>query len=253
MTGHEYLAGILANQAIQDMSEMQKARQGIEACLRSVYGTGPRLYYAGSYGKDTMIKASYDLDIVMYVPPGETPTLHDLYWGVFNTLKRGGYIVTQKDVAIRLPYHTSGFNHIDVVPGRYIDANATYANLYRSETDSRLQTSIKIHIDTIKDSGVRDVIRLVKLWNVLHGLGVRSFALELLTINALKGQNLNGYDSKLPAVLRYLRDTIQSVRLVDPANSNNVISDLIPTSTKAQVAAQARASIDAQSWRQVVW
>jgi len=251
MSGHEYLEKILSGQAVPSASitDMQNQRDAIEKCLRKAYGSTPKVYYAGSYGKDTMIRAAYDLDIVIYFPSGTT-TLKEIYWSAFNTLQNSGYIVKQKDVAIRLPYN-AGY-HIDVVPGRYID-DAVYANLYRSKTETSLKTSIKVHIDTIKNSGLRGTIKLVKLWSVLHNLGVRSFALELLTIRALQGQNLSGYDNKLAAVLRFLRDNIQTIRFVDPANSNNVISELIPTEMKSAMAAQAKASIDAQYWSQVVW
>ena len=253
MTGHEYLEEVLRAQAVPPASvtDMQNQRDSIEQCLRNAYGWGPKVYYAGSYGKDTMINAAYDLDIVIYFAPGTAMTLKDIYWGVFSTLQNGRYIVQQKDVAIRLPYN-AGY-HIDVVPGRYIDQDAVYANLYRSKADTSLKTSIKVHIDTIKNSGLRGTIKLVKLWSVQHNLGVRSFALELLTIRALKGQDLRGYDSKLAAVLRFLRDNIQTIRFEDPANSNNVISDLIPYDMKVAIAAQAQASIDAAYWSQVVW
>jgi hypothetical protein len=49
---------------------------------------------------------------------------------------------------------------------------ATYysANLYKSEEDSRLQTSIKKHIETIKHSGERDTMKMMKMWNVQPAL-----------------------------------------------------------------------------------
>jgi hypothetical protein len=256
MTSHEYLEGVLKNQVVAPatITSMQQTRDQIEGVLRKVFGWGPKIYYAGSYGKDTMIAAYHDLDIVIYFPSttaAPLDTLKAIYWAVYNALRSAGYQPQQKDVAIRLPYQ-EGF-YVDVVPGRAIDEAFYYANLYRSEVDSRLQTSIKTHIDTVKTSGLRETMKLVKLWNVRHNLGVRSIALELLTIRALKGSQVSGYDNKLLTIFSFLKDNIKTVRLEDPANSNNIITDIIPTATKQHVADQAKAALDAQFWSQVVW
>ncbi|MGE0541838.1 MAG: hypothetical protein AB7R89_16830 [Dehalococcoidia bacterium] len=180
MTGHEYLEQLLRDQTVSNetIEQMRITRDQIESIIRSVFGSTLRIYYAGSYGKSTMITAYHDLDIVVYFPSTNASTLKDIYWSVNNTLISAGYIINQKDVSIRLPYQ-SGF-YVDVVPGRALDETFEYANLYRSETDSRLQTSIKVHIETIRKSGLHGTMRLMKLWNVRHNLGVRSFALELL-------------------------------------------------------------------------
>lgn len=253
MKGHQYLESVLTSQVVSsaDRSAMQTIRQGIEATLRSSFGWGPRIYYAGSYGKDTMLSAYHDLDIVIYFPSSTTETPKSLYSNVYGALQQGGYVLRQKDVAINLRY--DGGLSVDVVPGRALDDTFLYANLYRSETDSRLQTSIKTHIDTIKNSGLRGAMRLMKLWNLRFGLNVRSFALELITIRALQGRNISEYDGKLITVFQYLRDHMETVRLVDPANSSNIISDAIPPLTKKRVAAQAQASLSAHHWEHVIW
>ncbi|TAK28173.1 MAG: nucleotidyltransferase [Chloroflexota bacterium] len=234
-----------------NITAMQQARAQIEDVLRNAFGWGPRVYYAGSYGKDTMIAAYHDLDIVFYFPFGTNASLKTIYWDVYHALTAAGYILQQKDVAIRIPY-SAGFS-IDVVPGRAIDATFDYANLYRSETDSWLQTSIKQHIETIRNSNLRETMKLVKLWNVRHGLGVRSFALELLTIRALQGSQVYGHDSKLMAMFAFLRDHMATIRLVDPANTNNIITDAIPHATKKTVVFQAEKALTAQYWSDIVW
>ena len=252
MTGHEYLDQLQQQRSVGDTTRrvMQNTRDEIETALRRVIGNGPRIYYAGSYGKDTMLDVYHDLDIVVYYLPSTT-TLKSIYWEIFGALTGSGYIARQKDVAIRLPYQ-GGFM-VDVVPGRALDDTYRYANLYRSEVDSRLQTSIKVHIETVQQSGLRGTMRLVKLWNHRHNLGLRSFFVELLVDKVLHGKSINGYDNKLTTVFRFTADNIETVRIVDPANSANVISDLIPANTKRRVAAQARAALAARYWSEVVW
>ncbi|MGH2532379.1 MAG: SMODS domain-containing nucleotidyltransferase [Thermomicrobiales bacterium] len=252
MTGHEYLDNLQQQRSVNDttLQVMRNTRDAVEGHLRKTIGSTPRIYYAGSYGKNTMLDVYHDLDIVVYYPSSTTKTLKDIYWEVHNTLN-GAYVVRQKDVAIRLPYE-GGFV-VDVVPGRTLDDTFRYANLYRNETDGWLQTSIKVHIETVQQSNLRGTMRLIKLWNVRHNLGLRSFFVELLVARVLKNASLQGYDDKLLAVFRYIVNNIQSAQIIDPANSNNVLSDLIPASTKRTVAAQAQGAIDAQYWSQVVW
>ena len=252
MTGHEYLESVLTQQKVltSTIASMQVTRDTIEATLRTIIGWKPRFYYAGSYGKDTMLAVYHDLDIVVYYPFDTDKILKDIYWETFRALN-GTYTVQQKDVAIRLPYQ-GGFN-VDVVPGRALGPDFVYANLYRSSVDSRLQTSIKVHINTIKNSGLRGTMRLMKLWNVRQGLGLRSFFVELLVARVLNGTQLVGYDKKLVEMFTYIANNIESARIIDPANSNNIISDLIPIATKRHVAARAKAALLARTWNEVVW
>jgi hypothetical protein len=93
----------------------------------------------------------------------------------------------------------------------------------------------------------------MKLWNVRYGLGIRSFAVELLTIRALQGKQVSGYDGKVATVFQFLQDHIETLRLVDPANSNNVITDPIEATTKRRIAEQAGAALSADYWSQVLW
>jgi hypothetical protein len=96
-------------------------------------------------------------------------------------------------------------------------------------------------------------MRLMKLWNVRHSLGLRSFFVELLVARVLKDAGVNGYDNKLMTMFRYIVNNIQTVQIKDPANSNNIISDQIPSPTKQLVAYQAQRAIDARYWSEVVW
>ncbi len=142
MTAHEYLVNILNNQKMQqvELNTLQHLRSQIEASLRLDHGTAPRFYYGGSYGKNTLIRAAYDLDIVMYFPSTDYRSLGDLFRAVHQSLIKANYTVTAKNVALRLPYD-GGF-HIDVVPGKAQDTTFQYATLYKSEENSTRQTSV---------------------------------------------------------------------------------------------------------------
>lgn len=159
MTAQEYLQSLLNSQDLSEteLSGLRKLRENIEQQLRTGLQKVERVYYAGSFGKKTMIQEQYDLDIVVYWASNCGFTLEAIYNGVGKMLAKHWKFVNPKTVAWELPFE-GGF-HIDVVPGRAIEASFKYANLYRRDTKSSLQTSIKVHLDTVRNSGRRDSLR----------------------------------------------------------------------------------------------
>jgi hypothetical protein len=162
---NQYLSDILVGQTLlsTDLNALRNLRERIEGQLSVLQGS-PRFYYGGSFGKRTMIKARYDLDLVMYWPHTATYSIKDIYDAVGETLRKHWTSVNSKTVAWELPFQ-GGF-HIDVVSGRALDSQYYEANLRRTDKGTTLKTSLKKHIDTVRNSGRADAIRLMKLWRV---------------------------------------------------------------------------------------
>ncbi len=198
MTGHQYLQNILIGQDLgeNELNQLRSLREEIEGVLRDTFGSEPRFYYAGSYGKKTMIKEAYDLDIVMYFPSTVNYSVKDIYISVLRTLVNKKYPVHPKTVAIRIP--SQGGFHIDVVPGKAQDVTYYYATLYKNGEYTTM--------DLAKST-----------WNVFI----------------------------------FIRDNIERVRLIDPANSNNEIA--MPTNTRLLLKAKATSATQAQNWGQIIW
>lgn len=252
MTNQEYLQSLLTGQDLGDseLKTLRDLRDQIETQLREGLQKVERVYYAGSFGKKTMIRETYDLDIVIYWANDCGFTLQAIYDGVGQVLQKHWKCVNKKTVAWEVPFQ-GGF-HIDVVPGRAIDASFNYANLYRTDTGQSFQTSIKTHINTIRNSGRRDAIRLMKLWRKRQNVPLKkTLALELITIDGCSGTPTADLEKQLLATFRYVRDNILTARLVDPANTNNVLSDEISYSDKLLIQAAAKAAVDAQYWSNV--
>jgi hypothetical protein len=97
---NDYLQRILAEQTLSsaELDGLRNLRAKIESQLAALSG-GPRFYYGGSFGKRTMIRARYDMDLVVYWPHTSTTTIRDLYNSVGNTLKRHWKYVNSKTVA----------------------------------------------------------------------------------------------------------------------------------------------------------
>lgn len=252
MSSDEYLRQLLAQQnlTLGQLDSLRSLRERIQQQL-SVLPGSPRFYYAGSFGKKTMIRESFDLDLVVYWPHTCGYALRDIYNAVGDVLKKNWTSVVPKKVAWELPFQ-GGF-HIDVVPGRAIDSTFTYANLYRRDTDTSLQTSIKVHIDTVRNSGRQDVIRLMKLWRAKRGVPFKqSLALELMSIEGSKGVATTDLAGQMWSALAYVRDNILTVRIVDPANTNNVLSADMSSAEKYQIRAAASVARSARLWSEVL-
>ncbi len=249
-----YLQAVLDSQRMPNAAENQirALRDELESILRGNWRTGdPRFYYGGSFGKRTMIREMYDLDLVVYFPPKTQYTVKDFYVAVEQRLQGARYVTSRHNVAIRLPYE--GGLHIDVVPGRAIADDYKYANLYASERNTTKQTSIKIHIQHVRNGGNQDIIKLMKVWRLRHQVPIGSFPLELSLEQALKGCRKTSLEDRMWEVLLFLRDTYLNARLVDPANGNNVVSDDVSWADKRAVQGAAVVSCQKKNWREIVW
>lgn len=250
MSNNDYLAGILREQNLTpaELEVLRGLRQQIEGQL-SVLEGGPRFYYGGSFGKKTMVKARYDLDLVMYWPHTANYSISGIYTAVGDVLKRH-WSVNSKTVAWELPFQ-GGF-HIDVIPGRALDAQYYEANLHRTDTGTTLKTSLKTHIDIVRNSGRTDAIRLVKLWRIKRNVPFKkSFLLELMTIEGCKGKLSTDLEGQVLSTLRYIHDNIRNCSVKDPANSNNSLSDDLDAGARLSIQQAADAAIKAQYWSQV--
>lgn len=251
MSAQQYLQSLLDQQNLSEaeLSALRNLRGEVEAQVRTLEGV-QRVLYGGSYGKDTMIREWYDLDIVVYWASDCGYTLEGIFTAVGKVLSKTWQFVNPKTVAWEIPFQ-GGF-HVDVVPGRALDASFKYANLYRTDTRTSLQTSIRVHIDTVSNSGRRDTIRLMKLWRKRKSVPFKkTLAMELATIEGCKGCRTGDLGDQVWSALKYLRDSFLEARIVDPANSNNVISDDISQADKQTIQRIAAATLQAKTWQEV--
>lgn len=267
MTDADYLEAVLLDQALAsdspEMTDIRAHRVEVEALLLDRFGyADPTIRYGGSKAKGTMIKRSYDLDLPTYFPTGETGagrTLEDIFHNVESAL-RDSYWTEAKGSAIRLrSREVSGSGqdfHIDVVPGRFFDDSATDTWLYQNVPGrERLKTNLDVHIKHVQKSGVRDAIRLLKLWRVENGMNIRNFALELLVIDLLQGRKAVSLPTQLRYVFEQFRDHAADLCVEDPANPDgNDLAELLNDSVKCSLethAALALQAVDNGGWAQV--
>lgn len=265
MTAKEYLENVLEDQKLsqdsQELQDLKTKRDEVEELLRTEFkDSDPTIRYGGSKAKGTMIKDSYDLDVICYFENDDDKageTLKDIYNNVHKVLQKE-YLVEPKTSSLRLKSSnpsTLGVDcNIDVVPGRFTDDKKEDAFLYYAKAEKeRQKTNLQKHIDHVKNSGLKDIIKLMKLWKFRRDISVRTFILELLTIEILN--DFDGtIDEKLVHLWQEMRDNINDYTIEDPANSNNDLSDMFDDYIKTSLSNASRSTlfdIDTYGWETV--
>lgn len=199
---------------------------------------------SGSFAKGTAVHGGTDIDIFVSLTSALTDPLEKIYTTLRNALARAGYTPRPQNVSLGIS--SAGYK-VDVTPGRRQDQYGRYHSLHSNRTGGWLQTNIDEHIRVVSGSGRTDEIRLMKIWRNRFGLDWPSFYLELFVIDALHGQRTANLLPNMVTVLTAVRDTIGRRRLMDPANTNNVVSDTLAPAAKGTLAGQATIALQG-SW-----
>lgn len=205
--------------------------------------------YSGSSAKGTAISGIADVDLFISLKPETPGTLADIYESLANYNGLKNLSPRRQNVSVGLTYNG---HSIDLVPGRKQSGNTTDHSLYRSKAKTWTQTNVDMHISLIQNSGRLDEIRALKIWRAQHRLEFPSFYLELTVLDALHGKKTTSISSNFVAVLEYLRDNFIAAVVVDPANSNNRLSDELTLAEK-NVIAQKAAECLKSSWTKTLW
>jgi predicted nucleotidyltransferase len=180
---------------------------------------------AGSHAKGTDLKDS-DVDILLRLSP-DTP-------GPLSTMQTSladHVLGNIRNVSVRI-----------MLEGRFIDLVPARGNiLWQARFHTWLKTDIPAQIRYVRNSGLIDEILALKIWRRRHALRFPSFLMELATIHALKpGRPI---EDQFTSLLRFLATGFPTTRLLDPANSNNVVSDLLTEVEKLHISRRAKVSL----------
>lgn len=204
----EYLESLLEEEKIddEDKEEIKKKRDEVETAIREGFGDKVKtVKYSSSIANHTAINSSKDLDLAIHFNKESFDTLKEIYDAVFDFLD-DNYNVRKQKVSIGL----TDFD-VDVVPGRRIGEEDDRNNdvfLYRSDDDSRIKTNIEKHKSHITESGCLNVIKLMKIWKNKWNVKFKSFAMELLVIQALEDSTTTGLKDRTKEVLEYIVDNV---------------------------------------------
>lgn len=267
MNINEYLKAVLKNETLKEDSAEFKALIAEEKKVRKLLETHfadvkPAVRTGGSRAKGTMIKSNYDLDITCYFDRADDEagdTLEDIFENVKTALE-SEYLVTPKTSSLRLEsrdVQTKGkYTHVDVVPGRFIDEDKETSDVFLHQTNGkdRLKTNLQTHINLIRDSERQEVIRLLKLWKIRNGLGLKTFVLELMAVEVLTGTDAISLEGSLRAFWETIEDAEAQLTIEDPANpEGNDLSQFLAEHRQvlSVLASQALSNANGGNWEAV--
>lgn len=254
MTGDEYLKQILQKYSISTSKSLQYNQIAVSIKPHiDEWANGNLLgwYWSGSYSKGTAINISTDIDLFISMDHNTPGTLKEMYDFLFNKFNNLNYNPRKQNVSIGMMVNGIA---VDLIPGRKLSGNTNDHNLWKNKQQTSIKTNIQQHINLVKDSGRIDEIKIIKIWRNLNKLEFPSIYLELAVIEALKGKTIGDLANNVWYVLKYLSSTeFRDKSFVDPANSNNIISDDISLSEKLVLNTRALNSRTKSKWEEIVW
>ena len=72
-----------------------------------------------------------------------------------------------------------------------------------------------------------------------------------MVVRGCKGLRRKDLEPQLKTALKYIVDNITTIRLEDPANPQNIITNDLTTEEKNRIRRLATQAIDAENWNQV--
>jgi hypothetical protein len=253
LTGDEYLASVLQKYAVITGAGSPSIgeRQILLPVIQGWAGNYLLSFdYSGSFAKGTGVKGSTDVDFFISLDPQTPLTLKEIYDKLYDYLIGKGYSARKQNVSIGLSHNNLS---VDLTPGRKQPGYTNDHSIFRNKAQTWTQTNVLQHINVVMQSGRIDEIKIAKIWRNLNRLDFPSFYLELSVLNALYGKSRNQLASNFLTVLNYLSTDFVDARIVDPANSNNVVSDDLTQSEKQLIASIATISKNKSYWSEIVW
>src|SRR5262249_11012753 len=204
---------------------------------------------SGSFAKGTANSSGTDIDLFISLQPTTPSTLKEIYESLFTRMQNEGYRPKRQNVSINIT--VNGYD-VDLVPAKRHDNSSEDHSLYRRRADTWTNTNVARPIDLISRSGRTEAIRVLQLGRHPRGLDFLSLYLELTVLDALAARQYGDLGNNLWRALQYLRDSFVASRVVDPANTNNIISDDLTVEEKRRIQATATQTLNAKSWTEVV-
>jgi len=239
--------------------------------LKETLKTWAGIYYvniikSGSIAKGTAISIASDVDLMVSLTSNcneNNGGLESIYDSLYSELNRKYQNVRKQNVSVRinLPSDMGVLNklEVDITPARKQAGNTNDHSLWVSKLKTWCKTNIQKHIDDILNSNRINEIKLLKIWRELNELDFPSIYLEYLLIKNILSSKSFGSDYWEKNFLHILSELAKPdknpllLKIRDPANLNNILSDLLTTNEKAKIALAAETAIDKTKLSDIIY
>ena len=239
-----YLLAVIGRERAGDDDAPYRVRRQMEPLLRAWAGARlEAVTLSGSYPKATALRGS-DVDLLVSLAPETPGSLAEVHAGLAAHFR--DYAARPRNVSVRVQFQWAS---VDLVPARR-RAGSTVHTLWQMRYGTWLQTDVGEQIRYVRSSGLLDEILALKIWRRRNVLRFPSFLLELAVLRALRPGR--GVSRSFLEMLEFLASEFVGARLVDPVNSNNVVSDALTVEEKSRIAGAAEMSLRAASWAEIL-
>lgn len=160
--------------------------------------------------------------------------------------------VRKQKHSIGVTYNLHGEKfRIDVVPSRisentskddYICVNSS--SFFGQSSFKKINSNKQLKVLNFSNQE-KKVVKLLKIWKNENDINLKSVYLELLVKKAFQnGVVVRTIDKSLLEAINYIGEHIHKIRIIDPANSNNIISDTMTYDEKVSLSAYCLDMID---------
>lgn len=253
MNTDQYVDSVIAR-CLVDNTAGSAAYLAAEALIPSLREWGgaslQSISYSGSFAKGTAVTPGTDVDLFLSVRPSCDMSARDIYWSLYSFLDGRQLLPQTRDVGVSVRMHGLC---VDLVPGRQHEQSTREHTLYRRKADTAVDTNVSEHAKFVTRSGLTQEIRAMKIWRARQKLAFPSFYLELTTIAALKESARGSTAKNFRTTLEYLANGFAETTVVDPANSNNIVSDDLTSDERHAVKRAAQKSLSTEKWEHSLW
>ncbi|MBK8722299.1 MAG: hypothetical protein IPL95_08530 [Saprospiraceae bacterium] len=126
---------------------------------------------------------------------------------------------------------------IDIVPMREIENGKGDTYLYSTKNYSIKKTNTQKQISKLKfTEKQKQIIKLLKGWKIANDLNLPSVFIEHLVLRAFVNNSVpHGLDNALLFIIEYIANNITRIKIVDPGNTNNIISECLTIDEKEKL------------------
>ncbi|PXY41855.1 hypothetical protein DMB65_04635 [Flavobacterium cheongpyeongense] len=226
------------------LNKAEQLKSNFQSKFKSELALKPKI--TGSVVKGTSIYGS-DVDIQLCFKKdfGSIASVYDTISDyIFDELK------IKEIKEIREQKHSIGIGiqlenevkRIDIIPTRLIENGKNDVQLfvnkigffekstYKKTNHEKQMLSLKLNYREQR------IVRLLKIWKVENNLKIKSIFLEWLAKKSFESKPItNKIEKDLTNVIYFIARNIEFIRIVDTANSNNVISNTLTYEEKSSV------------------
>lgn len=254
MTPDQYINSIVQKHRLPDTLDGYTSLNVISPLKRIISSWADsclcEIKLSGSRAKGTAIDLSTDLDLFISLSSTTSNSLKEIYESLYSCMQDEGIEARKQNVSIGITYLGK---KVDLVPAKRQGQYGNDHSLYKRKEDTWTKTNVDTHISRVRQSGRLTEIIALKVWRENHSVDFPSIYLESFVIESLRGRSLNSPAENFLYLLRDIRENIQYRRVVDPANTNNVLSDELTQMEKRKLQSMADSSISEQYWGDIVW